>query len=419
MKHKINGKTLAIALAAVALVVFLATQAVLQTRLTELVRRHLLPVVSERLGVKIALASARVNLLRGELRLAGVELGQPAGFDGAPLLAVDAATLRLGGRRLMDGDLFTIRKALFSGASLTLVRDADGDLNVVAVSEHTRADATDAAAPALPTPASAAVAPAASRRSATTRSLPRMQVDGLLMPLCVRFLDSKIRPSETLEIAIDLRLSGRNLTAFGLPSDPWGSFDIEGAHADHPQRGTIQIAGSIAPITDAGSLSFALEGAISDIDPAWVMPYIEAGDARCTAMDLGVSLHCERGVFDGARSVLTLRMRDVSLVGKLAERTPKPFRSLPELALSIPVSGPLEHPELNWTYAVISALNEEFRKQSPQALTEGAVGVLADAISKAAGDTNASAAATQLLNEVLNEKQKRRVSRFLEKLGAD
>ncbi len=131
-------KRIAIAVAVLGVVLFVLGVVVLPP-----VIRPVVESAAAARGVDMEMGSLRVNLLRGQVALGDLVVGNPPGYADGPLATVDACAVRAGLLPILRGDI-TVHVATAKRPVLNLERRASGEINLLALLDRLAGPATEA-----------------------------------------------------------------------------------------------------------------------------------------------------------------------------------------------------------------------------------------------------------------------------------
>lgn len=316
-----------------------------------------LPQARRSLGSPVDASALSISLWRGALDVRGLRIGNPGGFAESNRfsLAEGRIALRylpLFRRQLRFGEI------RLRDAALTVVRSADGNLNVKRAGD----DGEGRVPGGNGEPTGPEDQPPASRGK-----LPAMGLDRLAAGVAVRYVDyGAATGGAPYEATLRLEIVSSNLATYGNSADEsgWGTLSAVGAVESRGRRSPVQVSGRIAPVTDVGTLSFNLAGSIEGLDPELVRPFVGNFGVKGEAERLDIALVCAGGRFEEARSRLTLVLKNVKS-GK---------RVLSELTVVIPVHGTVEKPKLRLEQALLGAMAQLLSAPREENAAEPAAG---------------------------------------------
>ena len=129
--------------------VVIGLQLFLAYGLTDSLRQWVLPMAKDRWNLDVTLERVSVNLLGGSLSIHGVHVINPPGFDDPSMITMKRFKLTIGLLALFRGGIAEIEKATIQDASLSVVRNREGVLNIEPALEaiHAAMSNTPPAAP--------------------------------------------------------------------------------------------------------------------------------------------------------------------------------------------------------------------------------------------------------------------------------
>lgn len=285
-------------------------------------------------------SSIGVRLVDGSAEVTGFKVGNPPGFPEASLFSLEQGRVSIRYGSLLRGRL-RADDVLLKDASLTVVRLADGRLNVRRGGAPRGEGGGSGTPPPEPLPTPSKRGP-----------LPAVGLDNLLANLAVHYADySNTADGKPFEAVFRVDVTGSDLATYGDSADEsgWGTLAIDGYVESAGKRAPIHLKGRIAPMPDPLLASFRLQGAIEKLPPEMVRPLLGKNRGiQGEAERLDVALVCNKGRFDESGSKLTLTLKNV----KVEKRT------MATLTLDIPVHGTVEKPKLRLEQALFGALTQ-------------------------------------------------------------
>ncbi len=334
-------KKIIIALVILVVLFVIGAQLFLQYGLTDSMRKYVLPTIREKLQVDVSLERLSVNLLAGSFAVYSVNVAAPPGFPEPNIVSLKRFNIRIGIPALLKGGVTEIRKAVVKGGVVTIIRNADGRLNIEpllgVIPEQTEAGQ----------PASAAVpAPAAKPANVIVKD---MEINSL-----VHYADYQLARSGASEQALEpfrmgfsLQAKLKNIANYGNADVLSGSINLLGTIMLLDKKCAFDVHGRIAPIVDPQRLSFDVSGSIQEVNLQAFEPLIRKHGIEGGFVSGTATLLCRKGVFDPDKSVLRLTFKQIRLTEE--KRAKIPGGRLPEsLKLIIPVQGTLDHPEIDF-----------------------------------------------------------------------
>ena len=358
MKKKIILAVLLLALLAAGI----GLQAYLKHGLTGAIRKYAAPAVQEKAGVTLEVRRAGVNLLSGSALLEGVEVGNPKGFAEPTLFKMGACNLDVGLAALVRGKIAQVQNLTVKDAVITVVRNADDEKNVQklmqAFEEKPGARGgggkkkTGGEEPAEAEPAAG--------------PLPRLQLASVDIRTRLDYVDHKLgqmRNALTDEgkggpfnLALDVNIRMKDIATFGDTNQMNGSVTLKANLASDAAKCVVSMYGKVAPIIDPNRLTFDLDGTIKDVELSLFKAYLEGSDVEDGRVSGELKLVCRDGVFDPAKSSLTVTIEKL----KLSEAWRRQFGGVSPEKLKMPVSigGTLQAPAIDFKEAMKKALSD-------------------------------------------------------------
>ncbi len=414
-----------VAIFALGAVILLGLHVFLQFGLTKTMRGVVLPQVKEQTGIDVRVGRLSINVPNGLLYLSEVEVRNPEGFLLENLASIDRVEVAVDIPSLLKRKLIKVKKVEVENALLNVIRNQDGEINL----ERLQAGLPAPAAPAPSEPGD--TAPEEPVPGEATR-LPELLLEALQCNAQLRYIDLKLNE---VDIALELSLTGSDLSTLTAADAPWGDLEISGSLGDDRTRFVTALNLHLAPLTDPNTPSFDLTGRIMEIDPRVMNKIYKELRIRSAPFGLEPDLHCRAGVFED--SVLMLTMRDIELHERLA-RDLGGMSTIGLLKFGVPLEGPLRKPRADVKAALLGALGDNAGSvlksallgaaakeagldEPPESLAEAAVEllgkhveeigenkaakkVLKDLAEGGASDTNAPAqSTTDILVDILGE----------------
>ena len=328
---------------------------VLKRRCDLIAQQLILPQLQAYYKTDVSLQNISVNLLTGVLVVEGATIGQPPGFDNAPMVEIPRFRLRMALLDLWREDTVTVRSLRIKGAHLNLTRNPQGCLNLAYIAEES--DSSSAQRSTGPDGRQVATdVRAEASRLLMSDNPSRLAIDKARIYTSVLYTDhNPIFQPEPLKIELDLRISLDRLTNYGQSDRMAGKLQVEGDICAAGQRTPLELRGWIAPLTDPRRLTFDLTGSTKPFDLTTTPPLanwlgLEQGLVACT-----VTLEVSNNVIDPAKSILHFNFSEARLSPDARRRLggiilPRVF------TLRIPMSGTLESPSADFGAAVADLL---------------------------------------------------------------
>lgn len=339
-------KTLLV-IAALLVAAVIGLQLFLAYGLTDSLRKWVLPMTKERWNLDATIESVSVNLLGGSLVIHGAQVLNPPGFDDPGMLAIRRFKLKIGLPALFRGGIATIEKASIRDASLNIIRNRDGAVNIAPALEtiHAAMSNTPASTPGQALPPESA------------RKIPDFMIKQMEVKTGIQYADYKIsNPPFRMSLEVQLRLN--DIANYGRDDVMSGTINLLGHILSAERKCAFDLNGRISPINDPSIMSFDLTGSIQTID---LNNFPEL--ARRCGFEKGqvsgtMTLYCQRGVFDPEKSILHLAFNKVKLTPELQAQFsgipfPETFKAL------VPIKGSLTNPEIDIRDAFMKTLTSK------------------------------------------------------------
>ena len=321
--------------------------------LTDSLRQLVLPMAKDRWNLDVTLERVSVNLLGGSLSIHGVQVINPPGFDDKSMITMKRFKLTIGLPALFRGGITEIEKATIRDASLSIVRNREGVLNIEpalkaihAAMVNAPAAAPDAVEPATPGDTTPQV-----------RMIPDFAIRQMEVKTRLQYVDQKIsEPPLRLGLEIQVRL--KDITNYGRDDVMSGTINLLGHILTTDRKCAFDLNGRIAPIKDPSLLSFDLTGSIQTIDFNNFQELAKRCGFAKGQISGTMTLYCQQGVFDPEKSVLHLTFNKVKLTKEQQEQFsgipfPETFKAL------VPVKGTLTNPEIDIREALMKTLTSK------------------------------------------------------------
>jgi len=329
--------------------------------LTDSLRQWVLPMAKERWNMDITLERVSVNLLGGSLSIHGIQVSNPPGFakglrPGVPgfndknMITMKRFKLNIGLLALFRGGLAKIEKATIRDASLSVVRNREGALNIEPALEaiHAAMSNAPAAAPGETAP------PAPGDATSPVRKVPDFVIQQIDVKTSLQYVDFKIS-EPPFRLGLDIQVRLKDIANYGRDDVMSGTINLLGHILTTDRKCAFDLNGRIAPIKDPTRLSFDLTGSIQTID----FNNFQELAKRCGFEEGQISgtmtLYCQQGVFDPEKSILHLTFNKVKLTKKQQEQFsgipfPESFKAL------VPIKGTLTNPQIDIREALMKTL---------------------------------------------------------------
>lgn len=325
-----------------------------------------LPQISKRAGTDIGLGDLSINLFGGALRAEKLTVANPPGFEPPNIISLDKAVLDVSLPALL-GRVVRVSDVRVDNAVFMLVRNAAGRVNLQQLLEQQRQQnpatnrppQTAENQPAKPTETPDKTEPV---------ELPKFQLDRLAFSTLFEYVDYKTDNQKPLKLGLDLNLDAAGIVTFGdLPEAQWGTLAITGGAHNNPDTFVIDIQNKVAPLTDPALPSFRTDGQIVSVNLEELGSVADEIGITSRKVDLTLKLIVDKGVFQKG-SELVATAHDARLTGKLQKKY-KHVKLLPDLSITIPVSGTLAKPKVYILQAVTTSVLRNL-KNNPDYLLE-------------------------------------------------
>jgi hypothetical protein len=347
-----------IAIFALGTVILLGLHLFLQYGLTKAMREVVLPRVKQETGMDIRIEDLSINLPGGRLYLKGVALRNPEGFLLENLASIEKIEVEVDIMSLLKQRLIRVNSVTVEEALVNVIRNQDGELNVTRIREILPAQPEPGRgepAPESSGPVDQPSLPQDATRAEEPKPLPEVLIEDLECRARVRYVDFKLNQ---LDIALLLRLSGRNLGTWSDPAAEWGELDLNGSLGDDRNSFVTDLRLGLAPVTNPESLSFDLTGRIMEIDPRLMEELYDDLGIRSAPFGFDPNLHCRDHRFEN--SSFALNLHNIQLEDKLAERLGG-MGSIERLRFPVAVRGTLDAPYIDVQEALFQALGGNTR----------------------------------------------------------
>ncbi len=334
------------------MVILLGFHLFLQYGLTKAMREVVLPRVRQETGIDVRVKRLSLNVPNGRLYLKGIAIRNPEGFRLENFASVKKASLEVDVLSLLKNKLVRVKNLRVNDARINVVRNEAGDLNIDRLQKERPEPPTEPSAEPMPEPAKPAEPPAPqeSRPVAEPKTLPEILIETLACQARLRYVDMKL---DDIDVALQLELTGRNLSTQHDPSAEWGEVLLEGALGDDKTGFVTDLRLELAPVTDPEALSFDLTGRIMEIDPELLEEAYDKIGIRSAPFGFDPQLYCRENRFE--RSSFALNLKDIRLEDKLADKLGG-MGSIESLRFAVPVEGTLEEPSIDLAGALLGAV---------------------------------------------------------------
>ncbi len=343
-------KKILIIIVALLVVAVIGVQLFLAYGLTDSLRKLVLPMAKDRWNLDVTLESVSVNLLGGSLSIHGAQIVNPPGFDDPSMITMKRFKLNIGLLALFRGGIAEIEKAAIRDASLSVVRNREGVLNIEPALEAIHAAMSNA-----PVAAPGKADPSAPRGAAVhVQRIPDFAIRQMEVKTKIQYLDHTIS-EPPFRLGLDLQLRLKNITNYGRDDVMAGTINLLGYIMTTDRKCAFDLNGRIAPIKDPTRLSFDLTGSIQTIDFKNFQELAKHYGFEKGQMSGTMTLYCQQGVFDPEKSVMRLTFNGV----KLTKEQQDQFGGLPfpeTFQAMVPVRGKLTSPRIDVREAFMKTL---------------------------------------------------------------
>lgn len=403
----------------VILVGAIALDVVLKNHLNELLNKFVVPAAEKKMDVDVSINDAEVSLFKGDLDINGITVENPKGFSEPSVLTLENLNIQMNLSALLRGGLVHISSAEVNDAELTIVRRKNEPVNLKVIADRI----SPPAPPEHTDPAGALQMNEEEGPEEQAGELPKATVDQLVMNTRVRYIDHAILPGKPLDFILDLVTTVNGLATFEDYNGDWAEVFIEGSLFGKRNICVTDLRGQIGPVVDPVKASFNLAGDIAAIDMDLVQPYLTLGGFDCSSLSIKVNMVCREGEFDSEKSYIALEMKDIVLTGSTVAKLPPGFDRIPSISVPIPLGGTVSQPELNFTYAFLRTISDNFQANIGEATKElvDNLGVdgkkSAEALTKLIG--NGKTEGKGLLEGLVDDKDAAKAAEVLQELGGD
>ena len=320
--------------------------------LTRMMNETILPELEQKYGLKIQVQKLSINIPNGMLYLKKITLQNPDGFLLENLASVDEVKVEVDLHSILGRKPLIVRRIEVEKALLNIIRNADGVFNLAAL-KSSMPSPPPPQPPQKYQPPSGIEQPAA---PATPPSLeqvyppPEILLEFLSCRLKVRYIDLHLNQTD---IALDLGLTGSDLSTLQDPDAPWGSLNLQGSLGNQKQQFLTMLQARLAPLTMPERPSFDLTGKVMEIDPRLMEKLYKKLGIRSAPFGLEPDIHCVDGVFEN--SAIALKISNIKIDEKHANTFSRAL-SAQSLRFSFPLSGTVSDPVLEWQQALASSI---------------------------------------------------------------
>lgn len=330
-------------------IVLVAVQWLLQSRLTPLIHQAL-PGISREAGLDIGIERASVNLFAGAASVSRLTARLPDNPDQPPALSIDRAKASIGWVSLFRKIVY-IRDLTLKNARFTIVRQADGRILLPGGGLQPPGE------PPMvePPPASAEIKPPAGTPEPRPSSLPKIALGKADLSAAFIYEDRTRDGINPSRLVLDLTLLAEDLFTYGdLPPEAWGLLKLKSTSPSHPGAFAADIEARLAPLTHPATASLTAEGQILNVNLNELGDLAETLGVASESADIAMKLDVREGIFASGSSI-TATLRNAELTGSLREKNKRV--TLPAtVTLVIPIRGTLEAPDVNIRQAITQSL---------------------------------------------------------------
>ena len=336
-------------LAFVALLAFAALgvlQWVLNSRLTGYVQRIILPEVETSLGYRVELDHAAANLFSSAVEASGLRVRGVSDTAELLTLSSDLCRLNIAPLSLLRG-VVRASELRADHVVVTIASGKDAGSNLAALGKALR--------PLLP-PADAGAPNAATNvaERPVHKTPPRVRIDELRLEALLRFVEHKA-DGTTAELPLALTLRGEDLGTYAFGKS--GRFTAQGHLADTPASCVVDLIGTTGPLGQTLP-DFEITGSVKNIDLKRVEAMTRKSGVEGDSATLIVKLTCRKGEYQRGSSlrlsIMNARIRQGHSENAGVINLP------PDFSLAIPVTGPVDNPQLDITTGLIQSFLSGF-----------------------------------------------------------
>lgn len=340
---------------------------ILKNKLAEILQKAVVPAAEAKLKVDLDIRGASVNLFGGSVEFAGIRVGNPEGFDEPSMFSLERAAVDVAIMKAFREKVFEIAEVEIKDAELTIVRSAEGLLNLKVLAD-TVSGGEKAEKPKEKPAEKPEEVPVEKPAKEGPTEMPKAVLKSLAINKTLNYIDHKIKKNLAIRAAIKME----NISTYETEELKGGTILITGSLAGNTEVCKTYLQGNIAPITDPMKMTFDLNGDIGQIDLSFVQPYlILAGIGGCQKASLKVNLVCKQGVFDENVSQFALQLDNVVFSKPISG-----VDGLPVLILPLGVKGTLAAPDVDSIPAVLPKAVVQSLSGNVGALAKGALGGL-------------------------------------------
>ncbi len=342
------------ALFGLGLVILLGLHLFLQHGLTKTMREVVLPRIKAETGIDAWVGRLSINLPNGILYLDDVAVKNPDGFLLENLASVERVRLEIDLLSLFNKNPILVKSIEVENIVLNVVRNQDGEINlnalqVVAPSPSSPVPRTEPSTPREIPEVGRETTPML--EPAEAKLLPEVLIEALVCRAKVRYVDLKLN---SLDIVLDLGVTGRHLSTQQDSSLPWGELAVIGSLGNRRTSFVTDLRLVIAPLADLEAPSFDLTGRVMEIDPRIMEEAYSKIGIHSAPFGLDPSIQCRDGWFRNSEVVVSLK--EIVLEEKLAKRLGG-MASIGSLRFPVQIEGSLQEPTVNLQQALSAAIS--------------------------------------------------------------
>ncbi len=336
---------------------FLVVNFILTKRLPEIVNKWIIPKVEESTGLQVAISDAKLHLIGGEMSISQLDISNPAITKNKNILSAKEFVVDFDVLPLLRKQV-NINSLYLNDIAVNINRDRNGRMNFntekpeseqsTVEQKSTQSESGQVSAADIPEKTS-------SVNDAPGESSPlNLSLNNFKCTAVITYSDDKIS-EPPFKLPFDVALSADNIKTTGSADDKWGTFHLTGGMKGKPEVFTTDISGRIAPVTDKDEISMNFAGTIKNIKLSELGPYTNKMDISAENIDAEIKFKSVAGKIDPLNSKLTLIMQNVTLSGKLEQKT-KNITLPPNLKINVPIKGTINQPQVDIMSAIITTV---------------------------------------------------------------